>query len=44
MQEGHNNMKDRAAALLGWFIALVAWMIALTFAYSVYLKVKLLFH
>jgi hypothetical protein len=44
MQEGHNDMKDRAAALLGWFITLVAWMIVLALVYSVYLKIKILFH
>jgi hypothetical protein len=37
-------MKDRAAALLGWFITLVAWMIVLALVYSVYLKIKILFH
>ena len=44
MHEGHNNIKDRAAALLGWFITLLAWMIALGLAYSVYLKIKILLH
>jgi hypothetical protein len=44
MQEGQNDTKDRAAALLGWFITLVAWMIVLALVYSVYLKFKILFH
>jgi hypothetical protein len=44
MQEGHNNTKDKASALMGWFITLLAWLIALALAYSVYLKCKILFH
>ncbi len=44
MQEGHNNIKDRVGALLGWAITLLAWTVAVALAYSVYVKFKLLFH
>jgi hypothetical protein len=44
MQEGHNKLKDRFAALLGWLISLLAWMMALALLYTVFLKCKLLFH
>jgi hypothetical protein len=44
MRQEDNNMKERAGFLLGWLVALLAWMIALSLAYTVYLKLKLLFH
>jgi hypothetical protein len=44
MQEEPKDIKDWVAALLGWFITMLAWMIALAFAYSVYMKFKLLVH
>lgn len=37
-------MKDRAASLLGWLVALLAWIMALGLAYTVYLKLELLLH
>lgn len=44
MQEGHNDIKDRVGALLGWAITLIAWMVAIALVYSVYVKFRLLFH
>lgn len=37
MHQGQNDIKDKIVVLL-------AWLAALTLAYSVYLKLKLLFH
>lgn len=37
MQQGHNNNKETV-------VILMAWLVALSLAYFVFLKFKLLFH